>query len=279
VVVSCPKCKTKLRVGDEKIKPEGTRFRCPKCGAAFRVARPQGGAKAPDRRKVLVAHEKGEVVRAVEAALSKASYRVLRASDGVDTLVKVLKELPFLLILDAALPKITGYEIARRLRGRPDTKPLKVVLVSSADDPRRVAKRPASAHGVNAYVEESDIPARLLQVLHEALSERPAEVEPSRPAPEPPPRAEGPPAGEDPDVLRAKRLARTVLSDIELYSPEKVSESIRDNTFQAVFAQELKEGLKHYESRIPVEVRGRGNFFQDAIDEFMEEKRRSLGIA
>ena len=278
MVISCPKCKTKLKISDEKIKPEGTRFRCPKCAAAFRVARPQGGAKAPDRRKVLVAHEKAEVVQAVEAALSKASYRVLRASDGVDTLVKVLKELPFLLIVDAALPKITGYEIARRLRARPDTKPLKVVLVSAADDPRRVAKQPASAHGLDGYVEESDIPARLLQVLHEALSEKPAEVGPSRPAPQAP-RAEAPPAREDPDVLRAKRLARTVLSDIELYSPEKVSESIRDNTFQAVFAQELKEGLKHYESRIPVEVRSRGNFFQDAIDEFMEEKRRSLGLA
>ena len=37
-----------------------------------------------------------------------------------------------------------------------------------------------------------------------------------------------------------------------------------------MFADELREGLKHYQNRIPKEVRTKGNFFQVAIDEFID---------
>lgn len=70
-----------------------------------------------------------------------------------------------------------------------------------------------------------------------------------------------------------------MLSDIDLYSPEKVLESVKANNFQTVFAEELREGLKHYQNRISQEVRSKGNFFQMAIDEFIEKKKKILGLA
>jgi predicted Zn finger-like uncharacterized protein len=48
MTITCPKCKTKLNLSDEKVKPEGTRFRCAKCGAAL-VYKGKGRKEVPDR--------------------------------------------------------------------------------------------------------------------------------------------------------------------------------------------------------------------------------------
>jgi predicted Zn finger-like uncharacterized protein len=40
MIVACSQCKTKLRVPEERIKPEGSQFKCSKCGAALFVKKP-----------------------------------------------------------------------------------------------------------------------------------------------------------------------------------------------------------------------------------------------
>lgn len=63
----------------------------------------------------------------------------------------------------------------------------------------------------------------------------------------------------------AKRLARTILSDILLYNQAKVKEGIeRDSLFQ-VLTEELAEGKKYYESMVDQEVRQATNFFNEAV--------------
>ncbi len=40
MVVGCPKCKVRLNIPDEKIAPQGTKFKCPKCGVLLLVRKP-----------------------------------------------------------------------------------------------------------------------------------------------------------------------------------------------------------------------------------------------
>ena len=40
MIVSCSQCKTKLRVPEERIRPEGAKFKCSKCGATVLVEKP-----------------------------------------------------------------------------------------------------------------------------------------------------------------------------------------------------------------------------------------------
>jgi len=40
VVVMCPKCKTKLKVDETRLSPEGSRFKCPKCATVLVVKKP-----------------------------------------------------------------------------------------------------------------------------------------------------------------------------------------------------------------------------------------------
>jgi len=51
VVVVCPKCKTKLKVDDAKLSPQGSRFKCPKCSTVLAVKKPVVQEKKGPRRK------------------------------------------------------------------------------------------------------------------------------------------------------------------------------------------------------------------------------------
>jgi hypothetical protein len=63
----------------------------------------------------------------------------------------------------------------------------------------------------------------------------------------------------------AKRLARTILSDILLYNQAKVKEGIEKDSLFDVLTEELAEGKKYYESMVDEEIRRDHNFFNEAV--------------
>jgi hypothetical protein len=63
----------------------------------------------------------------------------------------------------------------------------------------------------------------------------------------------------------AKRLARTILSDIVLYNQAKVKEGIEKDTLFEVLTEELAEGKKYYETMVDEEIRNSTNFFNEAV--------------
>jgi len=63
----------------------------------------------------------------------------------------------------------------------------------------------------------------------------------------------------------AKRLARTILSDILLYNQAKVKEGIEKDSLFDVLTEELAEGKKYYESMVDAELRQSSNFFNEAV--------------
>ena len=63
----------------------------------------------------------------------------------------------------------------------------------------------------------------------------------------------------------AKRLARTILSDILLYNQAKVKEGIEKDSLFDVLTEELAEGKKYYESMVEDSLRQTTNFFNEAV--------------
>ena len=63
----------------------------------------------------------------------------------------------------------------------------------------------------------------------------------------------------------AKRLARTIISDIVLYNQQKVKEGIEKDSLFDVLTDELAEGKKYYESMVEEEIRQSTNFFNEAL--------------
>ncbi|MBI4685958.1 MAG: zinc-ribbon domain-containing protein [Nitrospirae bacterium] len=302
MIVVCPKCKIKLKVTDEKLTPEGTRFKCPRCSAVLLVRKPPVQIK-PLEDKIIVAHEDNSIIEKVKKVLIRQGYTVVTSNDGVDTMIKAVKELPFLVILDVALPKIYGFEVCKRLKERAETKEIKVIFISSIYDKTRYKRSPASLYGADDYIEEHQIEEILsekvdaLRGINKETIEGPGEPAIEKPAPrvdapplpklEPqtPPKVQPPAevkleakAETDGAIEKARRLARTIVSDIYLYSSAKMEASIKNNNFYKVFASEIKEGQKLYDSRIPQEVKNKGDFFREAIDNFIEKKKNTLKI-
>lgn len=64
---------------------------------------------------------------------------------------------------------------------------------------------------------------------------------------------------------QAKRLARTILSDILMYNQAKVKEGIEKDSLFDVLTEELAEGKKYFESMVDEEVRRDTNLFNEAV--------------
>jgi DNA-binding response OmpR family regulator len=83
------------------------------------------------KRKILVVDDSALVAEAVKAKLEANNYDVQLAYSGEEALDKVSGELPDLMILDVYMPGIDGFEVCRRLRERPETQSLPIVMLSS----------------------------------------------------------------------------------------------------------------------------------------------------
>jgi len=302
VVVVCPKCKTRLKVDETKLSPQGSRFKCPKCSTVLVIKKPAAQEKKSlDHKKILVAHSSPSVVENVTNLLVREGYTVTTSVDGIDAMVRALKELPEFCIIEVALPKIYGFEVCKKLKSRPETKEIKLILVPSIYDKTKYRRDPVSLYGADDYIEEHDLSVRLIEAINRIKSGVPAEPEKSETEPQPaaskapasrpaewdaaaPIREEpvAPPTRSTADVMtdesieKARRLSRTIINDIYLYNSAKVDEAVRRGDFYAVFGSEVKEGFKLYESRIPQETRKKADFYREAIDNFLVAKKKSL---
>ncbi len=212
--------------------------------------------------------------------LMSAGCVVSTAADGVEAMVKAQKESPDVAVIDVALPKIYGFEVARRLKDRDDTADIKILLVTSIHKDDRYRREPQSLHGGDGYVEEPVREDALIRAVAKALAERGMEKQAPAGTPPPPETGAGAEAGavSPEDRQRAERLTRTIMSDIALYNPARVEETIRDGTFLTTFGDELREGRKLYETRIGPEVRAERDYFQEAVENFLNKKRQDYGI-
>ena len=229
--------------------------------------------------------------------LEREQYEIIASGDGIDAMIRALKELPSVGIIEVALPKIYGFEVCKRLKARSETKDMKLILVPSIFDKTKYRREPVSLYGADDYIEEQDLQTKLLETINRLKGGAPGEPEKPRqqPSPEPPPppvteKKIDEPVKEQPQpspkpaadekgsefIEKAKRLARTIINDIYLYNSTKVDEAIKRGEFYDVFAAEVREGRKLFESRIPQETRSKFDYYTEAIENFLSAKKTSL---
>jgi twitching motility two-component system response regulator PilH len=83
------------------------------------------------RKHVLVVDDSATDRQLATNLLQKQGYAVTTAVDGEDALLKIAAERPPIVVLDIILPKMNGYQLLRQLKGAPETRDIKVILVSS----------------------------------------------------------------------------------------------------------------------------------------------------
>ena len=81
--------------------------------------------------QVLVVEDEEALSTLLQYNLEKEGYGVRLAADGEEALVQVDERLPDLIVLDWMLPKISGIEVCRRLRGRVETRNVPIVMLTA----------------------------------------------------------------------------------------------------------------------------------------------------
>jgi hypothetical protein len=104
---------------------------------------------------------------------------------------------------------------------------------------------------------------------------------PPSPPPAPRPTAPAGPGGrpanpflsQDPS-LKARRLARALISDIVVYHPAKRQEGIRDGNLKELFEEEIKKSWEEYTEQVGREVAESTGFFREALNEILAGGRQ-----
>ncbi|MBM4418011.1 MAG: response regulator transcription factor [Chloroflexi bacterium] len=87
--------------------------------------------------RILVVDDEPNIVELARLYLTAEGYQVETAADGIAALEKVESHAPALVVLDVMMPRLDGWEVCRRLRGRNDRTPV-IMLTAKDDDVDRI---------------------------------------------------------------------------------------------------------------------------------------------
>lgn len=113
--------------------------------------------------------------------LSAEGYEITSAGDGEEALVMAVKERPDLILSDVMMPKISGFDMLDILRTTPETKDIKVIMMTalSSEDQRGRGE----SLGANRYLVKSQVGIEdVVRIIHEVLADKPELTAPAAPA-------------------------------------------------------------------------------------------------
>ena len=84
--------------------------------------------------KILIADDNLQNVELLEAYLGGLECEIRTAYDGEETLRAVDEFAPDLLLLDVMMPRLSGFEVCRKLRANPATKDLLILMVTALNE-------------------------------------------------------------------------------------------------------------------------------------------------
>src|SRR5215831_2369667 len=79
--------------------------------------------------RVLIADDNPQGVELLEAYLSGMGYDIATSADGEETLRKIKDWHPDVILLDIMMPKISGFEVCKRVRSDPATREIGIVMI------------------------------------------------------------------------------------------------------------------------------------------------------
>ncbi|MDP2763454.1 MAG: phosphate regulon transcriptional regulator PhoB [Brevundimonas sp.] len=80
---------------------------------------------------ILVMEDEDALATLLSYNLEKEGYRVVVASDGEEGMLQIEERLPDLVLLDWMLPKLSGIEVCRRIRGKSETRNLPIIMLTA----------------------------------------------------------------------------------------------------------------------------------------------------
>lgn len=153
--------------------------------------------------RVLVIEDNGPNLELMTYLLNAFGYSTLTARDGQEGLAIAAREPIDIVVCDIQLPKVDGYEVARQLKSREETRSLPIVAVTAF---AMVGDRDkALAAGFEGYIPKPIIPETFVAQVEAFI---PAGLRAS-----PPPQAPATTPAEPPALVSPRRSATVLVAD------------------------------------------------------------------
>ena len=123
---------------------------------------------------ILLIEDEEDVSDLIRYHLKKSKYRVLSAADGLEGLRLASEERPDAVILDVMLPRLNGFEVAKRMKADPSTASIPLLILSAKGEPEHRIK--GLELGADDYLPKPFSPKELLLRIKALLRRRQASV-------------------------------------------------------------------------------------------------------
>jgi CheY-like chemotaxis protein len=91
-------------------------------------------SNAKRKSRILIADDNPPNVELLEAFLTGVDCDIAVAVDGRDTLDKVASFQPDLILLDVMMPKLSGFEVCKKLKHDPATRAIMILMVTALNE-------------------------------------------------------------------------------------------------------------------------------------------------
>lgn len=119
---------------------------------------------------ILLVEDDRSLRRYLEVVLQRAGYTVITATDGLEAMKATLAAVIDLVITDAIMPHLNGYEFCRFLRRHPQLSRLPIVLLSAADQQQHAhASSSDQAERADVYLSKPVRPEELTNCIARLL--------------------------------------------------------------------------------------------------------------
>ena len=128
--------------------------------------------------KIMLVEDDKSLREIYRIRLVAEGYEVVSAGDGEEALALAVKSRPDLVISDVMMPKISGFDMLDILRSTPETKDIKVIMMTalSSDDQRQRGE----SLGADKYLVKSQVGIEdVINAVHEVLNDKDTTAEES----------------------------------------------------------------------------------------------------
>lgn len=80
---------------------------------------------------IMVVDDNQQNLELLQAYLEDIDCRTVSAEDGIEALELIAKDAPDLILLDVMMPKMSGFEVCKRLKTDPKTTDIPVIMVTA----------------------------------------------------------------------------------------------------------------------------------------------------
>ena len=130
--------------------------------------------------RILIIEDEDPLTLLLRYNLEAEGYEVETAARGDDGDLKLKEHAPDLAVIDWMLPGLSGIELIRRLRGRPETRQLPVIMLTARGEEKKHERVRGLSTGADDYIVKPfsvpELLARIRALLRRVKPERVAEV-------------------------------------------------------------------------------------------------------